>query len=337
MKGRRQRDRFVNNLANSFAGVINAKVTARQEKVFAAEPEKAQSAGAGSWSSPATAAAANSGSSSVDRSTGCPSSEVANRIEWHAGDQTGRDSARFHDPGDADHFYSGSNNGGYYRHSAFCFALAVMDFEAARTKLIGHLRGGIRDERVLAAMARVPRELFVPPDQQPFAYEDCPLPIGHDQTISQPFIVALMTQAIGLAGSEKVLEIGTGSGYQSAVLAELAQTVVTVERLSSLAETARKVLEGQGYTNIVFHMAGDTLGWPQDAPYDAIIATAAAPWVPDDLVSQLAIGGRMIIPVGSLHMQDLYKITRQRDGNKIENLGGCRFVSLIGKGAWEAG
>jgi len=210
-----------------------------------------------------------------------------------------------------------------------------MDFEAARAKLIEHLATEIKDEQVLAAMARVPRECFVPPEERHFAYEDRPLPIGLDQTISQPFIVALMTQALELTGNEKVLEIGTGSGYQAAILAELARLVITVERLPALAETAEKVLDSLGYTNIVVHLAKETLGWPDDAPYDAIIATAGAPRVPPDLLAQLAIGGRMVIPVGSLYTQELYKITRQRRKNRIEDLGGCRFVSLIGKDAWE--
>ncbi len=210
-----------------------------------------------------------------------------------------------------------------------------MDFEAARAKLIEHLRTEVKDERVLAVMARIPRELFVLPEEQHLAYKDKPLPIGLDQTISQPFIIALMTQALELTGSEKVLEIGTGSGYQAAILAELARLVITVERLPALAEGAKKVLDSLGYTNIVVHLAKETLGWPDDAPYDAIIATAGAPRVPPDLLAQLAIGGRLVIPVGSLYTQELYKITRRRRKNKIQDLGGCGFVSLIGKGAWE--
>src|SRR3972149_4339388 len=163
-----------------------------------------------------------------------------------------------------------------------------MDFEAARARLIKHLGTEIKDERVLAAMARVPRECFVPPEEQHLAYEDRPLPIGLEQTISQPFVVALMTEALELTGSEKVLEVGTGSGYQAAILAELARLVITVERLPALAERAKSVLDSLGYTNIVIHLAKETLGWPQEAPYDAIIATAGAPTVPPDLVAQLA-------------------------------------------------
>jgi len=210
-----------------------------------------------------------------------------------------------------------------------------MDFKAVRDSLIEHLSIEIRDERVLAAMACVPRELFVPLEEQYLAYEDRPLPIGFDQTISQPFIIALMTEALELTGNEKVLEVGTGSGYQAAILAELARLVITTERLPALAESARSVLDSLGYTNIVVHLAEETLGWQREAPYDAIIVTAGAPRVPADLLAQLAIGGRLVIPVGSLFVQELYKITKRRKKEIVENLGGCRFVSLIGKDAWE--
>ena len=209
-----------------------------------------------------------------------------------------------------------------------------MDCEAARARLIGQLRAEIRDERVLAAMASIPRERFVPPECADEAYEDGPLPIGYDQTISQPYIIALMTQALELTGREKVLEVGTGSGYQAAILARLSRLVVTVERVPALAEAAKKVLDSLGYENIVVHPAEDALGWQRDAPYDAIIVTAAAPMVPTDLVAQLAIGGLMVIPVGSRWMQELYKITRRKKGNAVQNLGSCRFVSLIGTDAW---
>lgn len=210
-----------------------------------------------------------------------------------------------------------------------------MNFQAARARLIKHLRTEIKDERVLAAMARIPREYFVPPEERHLAYEDRPLPIGLDQTISQPFIVALMTEALELTGIEKVLELGTGSGYQTAILAELASLVVTVERLPDLAKSARKVLNDLGYRNVSVHVAKETLGWLEEAPYDAIIATAGAPRVPTELLAQMVIGGRMVIPVGSLYMQELYKITRHGKKNTVLNLGGCRFVSLIGKGAWK--
>ncbi len=210
-----------------------------------------------------------------------------------------------------------------------------MDFEAVRARLVEHLSSEIKDKRVLAAMAGVPRERFVPPDEQHLAYEDIPLPIGQDQTISQPLIIALMTEALELTGSEKVLEVGTGSGYQAAILAELARFVVTTERFPPLAETARKVLESLGYTNIEIHPAEETLGYQREAPYDAIMVTAAAPRVPADLLAQLAIGGRMMIPVGPRHVQELYKITKKRQKNIVQNLGGCRFVPLVGRGAWD--
>ena len=210
-----------------------------------------------------------------------------------------------------------------------------MDFAAMRAELISHLRTEIRDERVLAAMARIPRERFVPPEEQHLAYEDRPLPIGYDQTISQPLIIAIMTEALELTGSEKVLEVGTGSGYQAAILAELARHVITTERLPPLAESAKRALDSLGYTNIDVHLAEETLGWLKGAPYNAIIVTAGAPRVPADLLAQLAIGGRMVIPVGSRYVQELYKITKQRRKNIVDNLGGCRFVSLIGKDAWE--
>lgn len=209
------------------------------------------------------------------------------------------------------------------------------DFEAARARLVAQLSPEIKDERVLAAMARVPREVFVPAESRHLAYEDRPLPIGYEQTISQPFIVALMTQALELTGQEKVLEIGTGSGYQAAILAELARLVITVERLTPLADAARKVMDNLGYTNVEFHLAGEPLGWPDEAPYDAIMVTAAAPKVPSELLAQLVVGGRIVIPVGSRYMQQLSKITRCRGRNIVEDLGGCCFVSLIGKNAWD--
>ncbi len=210
-----------------------------------------------------------------------------------------------------------------------------MDFKAARAKLIKNLGSEIEDKRVLEAMSRIPREEFVPAEYRYQAYEDKPLPIGWEQTISQPYIIALMTESLELNGSEKVLELGTGSGYQTAILAELADRVITVERVKPLAESARKVLDSLVYTNIEIHLAEENLGWKQGAPYDAIMVTAAAPGVPDDLVSQLSVGGRMVIPVGSRYTQELCKITRRQDRNVVRKLCGCRFVALIGKGAWE--
>lgn len=210
----------------------------------------------------------------------------------------------------------------------------MKDFEAARAGLIAHLSSEIKDKRVLDAMSRIPREKFVPEESRNLAYEDGPLPIGWEQTISQPYIIALMTEALELTGKEKVLEIGTGSGYQSAILAELAKSVITVERVPALAESARRVLDSLGYTNIEIHLAEETLGWQKAAPYDAILVTAGAPGIPDDLLAQLAIGGRMVIPTGSRYIQELCKVVKSKDGNRIIKMGGCRFVALIGKNAW---
>jgi protein-L-isoaspartate(D-aspartate) O-methyltransferase len=210
-----------------------------------------------------------------------------------------------------------------------------MNFEAARAGLIKYLATEIRNEHVLTAMSRIPRERFIPLEERHLAYEDRPLPIGLDQTISQPYIIALMTESLELTGKEKVLEIGSGSGYQTAILAELAELVITIERLPALAKKARSLLDSLGYKNIKVHLAEPTLGWPTEAPYDAIIVTAGAPKVPDALLEQLVIGGQLVVPVGSRYEQDLYKITRGRKTNVVQSLGGCRFVPLIGKDAWE--
>lgn len=209
-----------------------------------------------------------------------------------------------------------------------------MDLEQAKQRLLQHLRREIEDEAVLQAMARVPRELFVPSSSRNLAYEDIPLPIDVGQTISQPFIVALMTEALELTGTEKVLEIGTGSGYQAAILAELAWWVVTVERHQKLADAARKLLAELGYTNVEVHLAEKTLGWRKAAPYQAIIVTAGAPKVPQELLDQLAEGGRLLIPVGSRHEQELLKIIRRKGELLSQHLGPCRWVPLIAEGAW---
>ncbi len=201
--------------------------------------------------------------------------------------------------------------------------------------MVEHLSSEIKDRRVLEVISRIPREEFVPPEVRRQAYEDKPLPIGWEQTISQPFIIAMMTEALELKGDEKVLELGTGSGYQTAILAELAGLVISIERVPSLAESARALLEKLGYTNIEIHLAEETLGWKRGAPYDAIMVTAGAPRIPEELMNQLAFGGRMIIPVGSRYIQELCKLTRHKTRNTVKNLGGCRFVSLIGKNAWE--
>jgi protein-L-isoaspartate(D-aspartate) O-methyltransferase len=187
---------------------------------------------------------------------------------------------------------------------------------------------GIRDARVLAAMRRVPRHLFVLPELRGRAYSDEPLPIGDSQTISQPYIVAYMTEVLGLQGQERVLEIGTGSGYQTAVLAELAREVHTVELVAGLSLRAQSLLEELGYANIRFRVGDGTFGWAEHSPYDAIIVTAAAPTMPAPLEVQLGDGGRMIIPVGSGY-QELVLVRRAKSGFSRTGLLPVRFVPLI--------
>ncbi|MBW2637111.1 MAG: protein-L-isoaspartate(D-aspartate) O-methyltransferase [Deltaproteobacteria bacterium] len=197
---------------------------------------------------------------------------------------------------------------------------------------------GIRDERVLNAMAKIPRHLFVDEWLRDRAYSDKPLPIGDRQTISQPYIVALMTEALELRGHEKVLEIGTGSGYQATVLAELADRVCSIERIASIASRARTLIESLDYFNVLIWVGDGTYGWREEAPFDAIIVTAGAPDVPNAYKEQLAVGGRLVIPVGDRHSQMLLKYTRLSediDDMKEEDLGGCRFVDLIGNHGWK--
>jgi protein-L-isoaspartate(D-aspartate) O-methyltransferase len=193
----------------------------------------------------------------------------------------------------------------------------------------------VRDRLTLAAVRKVPRHLFVPAESQRLAYEDYPLPIGHGQTISQPYIVAFMTEALGLVGGETVLEIGTGSGYQTAVLAELARRVCSVERLGTLATRARGILEDLGYTNAVVRIADGTYGWPDEAPFERIVVTAGAPAVPGPLFQQLAEGGMMLVPVGDAQTQTLHVIQKV-DGRMRTALDcGCVFVKLVGRYGWE--
>jgi len=197
---------------------------------------------------------------------------------------------------------------------------------------------GIKDEKVLRAMGKIPRHIFVDEGILNQAYDDNPLPIGERQTISQPYIVALMTEALELTGKEKVLEIGTGSGYQAALLAELADRVLSIERIASLASRARIILEHLHYFNVLIWVGDGTYGWKDEAPFDAIIVTAGAPVVPDTLKGQLAVGGKLVIPVGDRSTQTLIKITRlskDPEDIKVEELGGCRFVNLIGEHGWK--
>lgn len=200
-----------------------------------------------------------------------------------------------------------------------------------------HLMGrGIRNPAVLAAMGQVPRESFVDPGMQELAYEDHPLPIAGGQTISQPYIVAYMTEALELSATDRVLEIGTGSGYAAAVLSRIVTTVYSVERLEELARSARQRLEGLGYTNVIVLEGDGTLGWPEHAPFDAIVVTAGAPRVPKPLLLQLAMGGRLVIPVGATSfLQNLIRVRRLgEDEFRYEDLCGVRFVPLVGAEGW---
>ncbi|MCD6521166.1 protein-L-isoaspartate(D-aspartate) O-methyltransferase [Candidatus Calescamantes bacterium] len=201
-------------------------------------------------------------------------------------------------------------------------------------QLIGR---GIRDKKVISAFLKVPRHEFVPPPHREDAYGDFPLPIGEGQTISQPYMVALMTELLLLKGEEKVLEIGTGSGYQTAILAEIAKSIYTVERIASLLERAKEILEFLGYKNIHFRVGDGTKGWEENAPYDAIIVTAASPEIPPPLFEQLKEGGRMVIPVGNRMGQDLIRVTKKDGKPKKENFGPCIFVPLIGEYGWKNG
>ncbi len=195
---------------------------------------------------------------------------------------------------------------------------------------------GVMDERVLAAMAKVPRHRFVGEKSAWEAYGDYPLPIGHGQTISQPYIVALMTDALELTGNEITLEIGTGSGYQTAILAELSRWVYTIERIQPLLESSKLILDDLGYENVSFRAFDGTLGWKEHEPFDAIIVTAAGPKIPRNLKAQLKEGGRLVIPVGSKFDQDLIKLTKEGDSFTRKSLGGCRFVNLIGVNGWNS-
>ena len=212
----------------------------------------------------------------------------------------------------------------------------MSDYSLQRQHMIDRqLRArSITDDRVLAAMNIVPREWFVPPDLRDHAYDDSALAIGCDQTISQPYIVGLSTQALRVSAGHRVLEIGTGSGYQTAILAELGAEEFTVERISELSLRARAVLDAQGYERVHFRIADGTLGWPEEAPFDRILVAATAPELPRSLFAQLKEAGRMVIPIGSVDRQTLQVISKLGGQPTVEELCGCLFVKLVGKEGW---
>lgn len=209
-------------------------------------------------------------------------------------------------------------------------------FEEARYQMVERqLAGrGITDERVLEAMREVPRHRFVPEDMGDMAYRDTPLPIGHGQTISQPYIVAYMTQTLHLTPDNRVLEVGTGSGYQVAILSRLANQIYTVERVEELSRCAEQIVQELGYDNIAFRVGDGGYGWPEVAPFDAIIVTAAAPEVPQPLIAQLADGATLVAPVGPAGYQELVRLTKQGEGTKVEHLVPVAFVPLVGEHGW---
>lgn len=210
------------------------------------------------------------------------------------------------------------------------------EYEERRNRMVEHhIAGrGVSNRAVLEAMRRIPRHEFVLPANLEEAYADYPLPIGYGQTISQPYIVAVMTELLDVLPEHKVLEIGTGCGYQAAILAGLAAHVVSIERIPELAEKCRETFERLEINNVAVHVSDGTLGWPKEAPYDRIMVTAAAPSIPEALTKQLAERGRMVLPVGSEHVQDLIVVIKEMDGVKTETHGGCRFVKLIGEQGW---
>jgi len=214
-----------------------------------------------------------------------------------------------------------------------------MDFQVARRRMVEQQikARGISDQRVLEALLKIPRHLFVEPGLQSHAYSDASLPIGYKQTISQPYMVAAMSAALDLKGEERILEVGTGSGYQTAILSLLAKRVYSVERIAALATVARRVLDRLVLCNINIKVGDGTIGWQDQAPFDAILVAAGAPDVPQKYLQQLEIGGRLVLPVGDRQEQMLTRVTRLADGSfRREQLMGCRFVPLIGEQGWQA-
>jgi len=212
----------------------------------------------------------------------------------------------------------------------------VINWDALRASMVETqlVARGVSDERVLAAMRGVPRHLFVGPGMESSAYGDFALPIGEGQTISQPYMVALMTQELRLAGGEKVLEIGTGSGYQTAILSHLSDRVFSVERVEPLARRARKTLDDIGVSNVSIRVGDGTIGWKEFAPFDRIMVTAGAPEIPESLLNQLADPGVLVIPVGGHGLQELMVVSRGEGKTTVRNAGGCVFVPLVGKEGW---
>ncbi len=210
-------------------------------------------------------------------------------------------------------------------------------YERQRRRMVEYQirRRGIRNPRVLAAMEKVPRHRFVAVDSRDHAYEDGPLSIGRGQTISQPYMVALMTESIAPEPDDRVLEVGTGSGYQTAILAELAREVYSIEKIPELAERAEGLLSRLGYGNVAIRVGDGSEGWIQEAPFDAIVVTAGAPEIPAPLVEQLGVGGRLVIPVGSAYHQRLNIVRKEREGIRKEEGTGCVFVPLIGTFGWK--
>ena len=207
----------------------------------------------------------------------------------------------------------------------------------ARKRMVAEqlLPRGITDKKIISIMSEIPRHIFIDEALRSQAYADHPLSIGENQTISQPFIVALMTQALGLKGNEKILEIGTGCGYQTVLLSQLGRQVFTIERIKNLALSARSHLKALGLRNIVMRVGDGTKGWKEEAPFDAILVAAGSPEVPQPLLDQLGEGGKLVIPVGEEDSQTLFRFTKRKGEIFSENMGPCRFVKLVGEHGWE--